>query len=126
MATSGRCRLSGNVPPVSLAAVKNLHFAEPSGVDGITTLLPYSVSGSRNVSRLTMESRTHSDENGQASEAELVGLRGSLAQEVMTGLIYPPPLAISATSRDLCPETRQTMQTITNNGIRELLIPLEA
>jgi hypothetical protein len=39
-----------------------------------------------------MESRTHSDENGQASEAELAGLREGLAQEVMTGPIYPHPL----------------------------------
>jgi hypothetical protein len=30
-----------------------------------------------------MERRTRFDENGQASEAELVGLRGALAQEVI-------------------------------------------
>src|SRR5277367_6671159 len=46
-------------------------------------LLPYSVSGCGNVSRLIMERTTHSDENGQASEAELAGLRGGLAQEVI-------------------------------------------
>ena len=30
-----------------------------------------------------MERRTHSDKNGQASEAEVAGLRGGLAQEVI-------------------------------------------
>jgi len=47
-----------------------------------------------------MERRTHSDENGQASEAELAGLRGGLAQEVIAILsrrgcdqvLLPPPL----------------------------------
>jgi hypothetical protein len=50
-----------------------------------------------------MERRTHSDENGQTSEAELAGLRGGLAQEVIAILsrrgcghndqvLLPPPL----------------------------------
>ena len=80
--------MSANVDQSRLPPSKNLHLAEPSGMGpackgGITTLLLYSVSGSGNVSRLIMERRTHSDENGQASEAELAGLRGGLAQEVI-------------------------------------------
>jgi hypothetical protein len=68
-----------------------------------------------------MERRTHSDENGQASEAELAGLRGGLAQEVIASLLGEavdkmtrlviPTLAISACARDLCPQARQTLQS---------------
>jgi hypothetical protein len=47
--------------------------------------------GSGNVSRLIMERRTHSDENGQTSEAELAGLRGGLAQEVIA-ILFPARL----------------------------------
>jgi hypothetical protein len=50
-----------------------------------------------------MESRKHSDENGQTSEVELAGFRGGLAQEVIAfspakavdkwpGLLSPPLL----------------------------------
>jgi hypothetical protein len=73
-----------------------------------------------------MESRTHFDENGQASEAELAGLREGLAQEVMTGPIYPHPLLYVQLREIYVQRLVRRCKTITNNGIRELLIQLEA
>jgi hypothetical protein len=74
-----------------------------------------------------MESRTHSDKNGRVSEVELAGLRGGLAHEVMTLGLFIPTLCYQVQLQEIYVQRLvRHYKTIANNGIRELLIQLEA